>query len=123
MNPNGCRLCGIDQRGHGIQAGTDGTHTWEQPTQEQIKQRMQARRTARLNAEPAKYHATTAWAPDHTGESADPYCADCKTDVCHRWNRIQTRLDQIRWGIPVRTKHPLPVPGDGWGGDDPDLPF
>lgn len=42
----GCRQCGIDERGHGIQATYDGTHTWEQPTQEQIKTRMLARRAA-----------------------------------------------------------------------------
>jgi hypothetical protein len=42
----GCRWCGIDQRGHAIQAGGDNSHTWEQPTQEQIKERMLARRTA-----------------------------------------------------------------------------
>jgi hypothetical protein len=44
MNPNGCRLCGIEQRGHAIQAGAGGSHTWKQPTQQQIKDRMQARR-------------------------------------------------------------------------------
>jgi hypothetical protein len=43
-NPNGCRLCGIDQRGHAIQTGPDGTHTWQQPTPQQIKDRMRARR-------------------------------------------------------------------------------
>jgi hypothetical protein len=42
----GCGRCGIDRRGHAIQAAADGTHTWEQPTQQQIKDRMQARRTA-----------------------------------------------------------------------------
>jgi len=46
-NPNGCRICGIDKRGHAIQALTGGSHTWTTPTQEQIKARMTARRTAR----------------------------------------------------------------------------
>ncbi|TVZ96506.1 hypothetical protein [Streptomyces sp. BK340] len=46
-NPMGCARCGIDQRGHGIQAGADGSHTWEQPTPEQIKERMLARRSGR----------------------------------------------------------------------------
>lgn len=46
-NPMGCRLCGIDQRGHGIQATADGSHTWEQPSPQQIKDRMLARRTER----------------------------------------------------------------------------
>lgn len=44
LNPMGCARCGIDQRGHAIQAGADGTHTWQQPTQKQIKERMRARR-------------------------------------------------------------------------------
>ena len=45
-NPMGCRWCGIDQRGHARQhAASVGWHNWEQPTQEQIKERMRARRT------------------------------------------------------------------------------
>lgn len=128
MTPYGCLICGTAQSEHGRRYDSEaGVHSWARPTQQQIKQRMQDRRTARLNTEPAKYHATTGWAPDHAGESADPYCADCKTDVCHRWSRIQTRLDQQRWGIPIRTKHPLHVPGGGWGGGwggyNSDLPF
>ncbi|WP_329474282.1 hypothetical protein OIE75_40935 (plasmid) [Streptomyces sp. NBC_01723] len=43
-NPMGCARCGIDQRGHAIQASADGVHTWQQPTTEQIKQRMNVRR-------------------------------------------------------------------------------
>jgi len=46
-NPNGCRRCGIDERVHAIQAGSDGSHTWERPTDEQIKQRMRDRLTGR----------------------------------------------------------------------------
>jgi len=91
----------------------------EQPNQEQIKVRMRARRTARLNAEPTKYHATTAWADDGSGESADPYCADCKTPVCHRWARIQLRLDQQRFGLPRRVRRARKTPAGGWGGDQP----
>lgn len=119
-NPMGCAECGIDQRGHGRQhTQAAGWHMWQQPTQQQIKQRMRARRAARLFAEPPKYHATTAWAADHTAESADPYCADCKTDGCHQWARIQTRLDKIRWGIPHRAKHALHAQGAGWGDTEP----
>lgn len=43
-NPMGCRLCGIDQRGHAIQYGPHGRHTWKTPTPQQIKDRMLARR-------------------------------------------------------------------------------
>ncbi|QKW31489.1 hypothetical protein HUT11_35595 (plasmid) [Streptomyces seoulensis] len=124
MTPYGCLICGEPHANHGWQFDSEaGLHQWMRPTQKQIKQRMQARRTARLTTEPTKYHATTGWAPDHTGESAEPYCADCKTDGCHRWARIQTRLDQQRWGTPIRTKHPLHVPYSVWGGHASDLPF
>lgn len=44
--PNGCRHCGIGQRDH-MQRWTTGVgwHTWTQPTQRQIKDRMQGRRS------------------------------------------------------------------------------
>lgn len=45
--PMGCRLCGIEQRPHAIQAGADGSHTWQKPTQQQIRARMLARRATR----------------------------------------------------------------------------
>ncbi|MFD3740493.1 hypothetical protein [Streptomyces sp. NPDC058629] len=48
-NPNGCRHCGIEQdRPHARQWTPDaGWHTWEQPTQEQINDRMRVRQAAR----------------------------------------------------------------------------
>jgi len=47
-NPMGCRWCGIDQRPHAQQWKPPvGWHKWEQPTQQQIKERMHARRAAR----------------------------------------------------------------------------
>ncbi len=46
--PSGCRWCGIGKRRHGRQWTDDaGWHPWEQPTREQIKARMLARRAAR----------------------------------------------------------------------------
>jgi len=46
--PTGCGFCGIDQRGHGRQyAEPDGWHQWQPPTQQQIKDRMLARRAER----------------------------------------------------------------------------
>ena len=124
VNPNGCHICGLDERPH-MQRWSNpaGWHKWTPPTDAQIKQRMQDRRLARLTAPPAQYHATTAWDPAPDGESADPYCADCKTPVCHRWARIQTHLDQIRYGIRHRTKHPLNPVAAGWGDDNPNWPF
>jgi hypothetical protein len=47
-DPNGCRLCGIDRRGHAIQTSADGSHTWTAPTKDQIKARMMARRAGRV---------------------------------------------------------------------------
>jgi hypothetical protein len=46
--PMGCAECGIDQRGHGRQyTPAAGWHAWQQPTRDQIKTRMQARRAGR----------------------------------------------------------------------------
>ena len=45
--PNGCRWCGIEQRGHARQYKPPvGWHEWEQPTSEQVKVRMLARKNA-----------------------------------------------------------------------------
>ncbi|MFE0376208.1 hypothetical protein ACFW1M_11590 [Streptomyces inhibens] len=43
--PNGCGICGIQQRPHGMQSTPGGgLHQWTAPTDEQIKARMQERR-------------------------------------------------------------------------------
>jgi hypothetical protein len=45
--PYGCRWCGIPQREHAQRwKPPAGWHTWEQPTNAQIKARMLARRTS-----------------------------------------------------------------------------
>lgn len=112
--PYGCRWCGTEHSGHGQRwKASVGLHRWEQPTREQVLARMRARRTARLNALPAQYHATTRWVPDPGGESADQYCADCGTSACFQWNRIYDRLQLRRWPRQPR--------GSGWG-DQPE-PF
>ena len=50
ITPNGCRWCGIDQRPHAMQWKPPiGWHQWERPTQQQIKERMLARRAERQN--------------------------------------------------------------------------
>lgn len=114
--PYGCRWCGEEKNRHGRRwAPIIGVHSWMEPDQAMILDRMLRRLDARLNAEPAKYHATTAWADDGSGESADPYCADCKTDGCSRWARVQDRLDEQRWGLP---RNPRRASG-GWTGDEP----
>ena len=113
--PYGCRWCGEEQRFHGPRwAPIIQVHQWIEPSQAAILERMRRRRAMRLNAEPAKYHAETAWAADATGEEGIPFCADCKTDACRPWTRIQARLDEIRWGIP-RNPHGR----NNWGGDAP----
>lgn len=44
-NPSGCRHCGIDQREHARRwKPPAGWHQWTAPTQQQIKDRMLARR-------------------------------------------------------------------------------
>lgn len=92
--PFGCRRCGNPQGSHGRSyiAGA-GIHTWERPTNAQILARMRARRAHRLNPAPPKYHATTRW----TGTPGDPedpgyeLCADCGTENCAQYLRIQHR--------------------------------
>lgn len=47
-SPNGCRWCGKDLRGHVIAwAGSAGYHSWSEPTPEQRRARMFARRRSR----------------------------------------------------------------------------
>lgn len=119
-SPYGCRWCGVQQRHHGRRYKLPiGMHAWEAPWTSTILIRMRRRRWARLNADPTLYHAATGWSPDHTGESADPYCADCGRDSCRRWARIQTRLDQQRWGLPRHTRRArkTPTTTGGWGGE------
>jgi hypothetical protein len=116
LTPYGCADCGIARDRHGRQFLLgEGGHQWRAPDDTVIKQRMLARRHARLTREQPKYHAVTAWAPDATGESGEPYCADCKTDTCRRWLRIQDRRDRSRWdAIPKLT-----LAYASWGGDVP----
>lgn len=46
--PFGCALCGVEKRSHGRRyIGGAGMHTWERPSDEQVKARMLARRVAR----------------------------------------------------------------------------
>lgn len=122
-SPYGCRWCGDERHHHGSQwAPIIGMHGWLAPSQAMLLERMTSRRSDRLAALPPVFHATTGWAADHTGESADPYCADCKTDGCPRWARIQARLDQQRFGLPRRVRRTRKSParsGGGWGGDQP----
>ncbi|MFF1444179.1 hypothetical protein [Streptomyces sp. NPDC058295] len=120
---DGCRWCGITKQEHMQRwSRTAGWHVWTPLTQEQILARMLARRNARLTAVPAVYHAATGWAADSTGEEGIPFCADCKTEFCPRWSRVQARLDQQRWGLPRRVrKHGKGTATSGWGAQD--LPF
>ncbi|NEY33035.1 hypothetical protein GTU99_12675 [Streptomyces sp. PRKS01-65] len=47
--PYGCAYCGVGQRSHGRRyIGGAGMHAWERPSDEQVKDRMLARRTARV---------------------------------------------------------------------------
>ena len=50
-SPYGCRWCGEDRHQHGRSwVGSRGIHSWEQPTNAQIKARMHARRNTRKDA-------------------------------------------------------------------------
>ncbi|GHC36729.1 MULTISPECIES: hypothetical protein [Streptomyces rochei group] len=49
--PMGCAACGIARRDHGRQhTESAGWHAWQQPTQQQMKDRILARRAPRLSA-------------------------------------------------------------------------
>lgn len=53
--PFGCALCGVEKRSHGRRyIGGAGMHAWERPTDEQVKDRMLARRAARFTSHPER---------------------------------------------------------------------
>jgi hypothetical protein len=53
--PYGCALCGTARRGHGRRSISGaGTHAWERPSDEQVKDRMLARRAARFTSHPER---------------------------------------------------------------------
>ncbi|MGW4028196.1 hypothetical protein ACWEFL_02570 [Streptomyces sp. NPDC004838] len=54
VEPQGCGVCGIPKRGHARQwTEAAGTHSWQQPTDDQVLTRMRARRAARKGGEPS----------------------------------------------------------------------
>lgn len=74
-NPMGCRWCGLDQRPHFQQWKPPvGWHTWEQPTQQQIKQRMQDRRETTQARKLYQELETQLYAEDPS-DRADAYLA------------------------------------------------
>ncbi|MEU0836097.1 hypothetical protein [Streptomyces sp. NPDC005969] len=100
-SPNSCQHCGVDEREHMRRwKPAVGWHAWTPPTQDQIKARMLARRTARLDAPAPQYHATTAehleWSYASDTPMPSEYCADCGDPECARWIRTQERLDEQR---------------------------
>ncbi|MFJ7990274.1 hypothetical protein [Streptomyces sp. NPDC096351] len=105
--PSGCRWCGLSGTHWQFWRPGKGYHQYEPPTQAQILARMRARRKARL-AGPALLHATTAWAPDPDGESADSYCKDCGNSACARWWRIENRLHLRRQGLRRWPRNDVP---------------
>ncbi|MET8571867.1 hypothetical protein [Streptomyces sp. NPDC004783] len=78
---------------------------------------MQGRRHARLNAAPPKYHATTRYSgtPGNPEDEGYALCADCGTDACPQYQRIQTHLS-------ASMTAPNALPSGGWGSTTP-LPF
>ena len=113
-SPYGCRWCGDEKHHHGSQwAPIIGMHPWLEPDQAMILERMLRRLDVRLNAAPPKYHATTRY----TGSAGDPddegyaLCADCSTDACPQYQRIQTRLAHSMTGPTAQ------YASGRWGGD------
>ncbi|MGW5123214.1 hypothetical protein ACWEQ7_03960 [Streptomyces sp. NPDC004069] len=98
--PFGCQHCGAAKRCHGRRyVGGAGMHAWERPTDEQVKDRMLARRAARmpLDADRAK----APWGRGKDGRPLLPMGAHW-TDVPELVDRtvsgIQSRLDQAQSG-------------------------
>lgn len=116
--PYGCRWCGDERHHHGEQwAPIIGLHSWLEPSQAMILERMTRRRAHRLAADPPKYHVATGWDVASDGESADPYCKDCGDPACWRWERIQARLDRQRWQLSGMPHGASPL--GSWGGEPP----
>jgi hypothetical protein len=122
-NPYGCRWCGTDRGHHGARwVPAAGLHRWVEPTRAQMVARMTARRNARLaaleTASGFRYHAARTWSgtPGNPEDEGYELCADCRTDSCPQFHRIQDRLLRSLYGPPKRTA------GQGWGGGAP-FPF
>jgi hypothetical protein len=87
-------------------------HAWERPTNAQIIARMKTRRDVRLTTSPPKHHAATRY----SGTAGDPedegyaLCADCGTDACAQYQRIQIRIAASRTEPAVQIGS-----GGGWG--------
>jgi hypothetical protein len=118
-SPYGCRWCGDEQYHHGQQwAPIIGMHHWLEPSQEMILERMLRRLDARLNAPKPAYHATTRYTgtPGDPDDEGDALCADCGTDACPQYQRIQHRR-ALHLTDPAGQTN-----GGGWGGN-PSRPF
>ncbi len=99
--PSGCRWCGLSNPHWQYWRPGKGYHQYEPPTQAQILARMRARRAAR----PASRHHRLG--PEYDGESAEPYCLDCGTTACARWERISNRLQLKRQGLRRWSRSPV----------------
>lgn len=76
--PFGCRWCGTEQRHHGRRSLRGRpSHSWERPTEAQIKARMVARRNARKAV--CRCPQDDEWRP--FAPVFDPYM--CEADDCH----------------------------------------
>lgn len=110
--PNGCRHCGAAQRFH-CQRWTDaaGWHTWTEPTDEQRKARMLARRNMRLAArsEPtAMTTEQTVYVVRQDFEASAVFATeDLARDHCLTVARAkaQQKLDRYGW-LPIGERVP-----------------
>lgn len=67
-NPDGCRWCGYDKGGHGMQITRGaGLHTWVSPTPAQRAARMKARRNLRIRAVAEQLQARYVTLTDERG--------------------------------------------------------
>lgn len=75
--PSGCRWCGAEQRHHGRRSLRGRpSHSWERPTEAQIKARMVARRNARKSV----CRCVEPWQQQPFAPVVDPW--KCEADDC-----------------------------------------
>ncbi|WP_439947261.1 hypothetical protein [Streptomyces sp. BBFR109] len=101
--PFGCRWCGQEQRVHGrTYLPRRGHHTWEQPTEAQIKARMLARRAARK----AVCRCVEPWQQYPLAPVVDPW--KCEADDC----RMHDYLLGL-WMTPLSSDEAMRLSGGG----------
>ncbi|MFJ8049871.1 hypothetical protein [Streptomyces luteogriseus] len=113
--PFGCQHCGTAKRSHGRRyLGGVGMHAWERPTDEQVKDRMLARRAARMPLEAAQkpsetYPPALPWAALMDGEDLadflDELAASAITHASSETALAEVEATCGRWRAIAEAQH------------------